>query len=134
MRPARPGGDRVSGLKRARIVWTVVFLGITLVAIVMEVVAGVWHVAGTIPWTEYLAQYVPWPFQLIAYVVLVVWLPFHFWRHDHMRKAAYNHGYRAGRLDHGAAYDLGRMAGWHEGRSGKPMPPMPGPGPRPNAD
>jgi hypothetical protein len=79
-------------VKRARIAWTVVFLGITLTAIVMEVVAGIFHPAGTIPWTEYLARYVPWPIQLAAYVVLVVWLPFHFWRHDHLRKAAYTRG------------------------------------------
>lgn len=78
--------------------WTVVFLGITLVAIVMEVLAGLWHVAGTIPWTEYIAQYVPWPFQLIAYVALVVWLPFHFWRHDHMRQIAYKQGARFAEL------------------------------------
>lgn len=83
----------MNGLKTSRIVWTIVFLGITLAAIVMEVVAGVFHPAGTIPWTEYIAKYVPWPIQLIAYVALAVWLPFHFWRHDHLRKAAYRSGY-----------------------------------------
>jgi hypothetical protein len=85
----------VTGLKKARIVWTVTFLGITLAAIVMECVAGLLHPAGTIPWTEYLARYVPWPVQLIAYVALAVWLPFHFWRHDHMRKIAYDRGMAA---------------------------------------
>jgi putative Ca2+/H+ antiporter (TMEM165/GDT1 family) len=85
----------MSGLRVKRVVWTVVFLGITLAAIAMEVVAGLWHPTGwTIPWTEYIATYVPWPVQLAAYVVLAVWLPFHFWRHDHMRKAAYEQGYR----------------------------------------
>ncbi len=83
----------MNGLRVKRTVWTVVFLGVTLVAIVMEVVAGIFHPAGTIPWTEYLARYVPWPFQLAAYVALAVWLPFHFWRHDHLRKAAYHEGY-----------------------------------------
>jgi len=86
---------RLSGLKVKRLVWTIVFLGITLAAIVMEVVAGVWHPAGTIPWTEYISQYVPWPVQLAAYVTLAVWLPFHFWRADAKRKAAYREGYRA---------------------------------------
>lgn len=91
----------MTGLKRSRIVWTVVFLGTTLAAIVMECVAGLWHPTGwTIPWTEYLARYVPWPIQLIAYVALAVWLPFHFWRHDHLRQVAY----RQGRVD--AAYDI----------------------------
>lgn len=84
----------MTGLKTKRLVWTVVFLGITLTAIVMECVAGLFHPAGTIPWTEYLARYVPWPFQLIAYVTLATWLPFHFWRHDHLRKVAYDQGAR----------------------------------------
>lgn len=83
----------MSGLKTKRLIWTIVFLGITLAAIVMEVVAGVWHPGGTIPWTEYIAAYVPWPVQLVAYVALVVWLPFHFWRHDHLKKAAQREGY-----------------------------------------
>lgn len=83
----------MTGLKRARLIWTVVFLGITLTAIVMECIAGLWHPTGwTIPWTEYLARYVPWPVQLVAYVALATWLPFHFWRHDHMRKIAYKRG------------------------------------------
>jgi len=83
-------------MKTKRIVWTIVFLSVTLAAIVMEVVAGIFHPAGTIPWTEYLARYVPWPIQLGAYVALAVWLPFHFWRHDHMRKAAYIKGVKFG--------------------------------------
>lgn len=79
-------------MKTKRIIWTVVFLSVTLAAIVMECVAGLLHPAGTIPWTEYLARYVPWPFQLAAYVILAVWLPFHFWRHDHLRQAAFKRG------------------------------------------
>jgi hypothetical protein len=89
----------MNGLKRKRIVWTIVFLGLTLAAIVMEVVAGVWHPAGTIPWTEYIAEHVPWPVQLAAYVALAVWLPFHFWRANDKAKAAYKQGYRAARID-----------------------------------
>lgn len=87
----------MNGLRVKRLVWTIVFLGVTLVAIVMECIAGLWHPTGwTIPWTEYLARYVPWPIQLTAYVILAVWLPFHFWRHDHMRGVAYKQGYLAG--------------------------------------
>lgn len=85
-------------MKTKRIIWTVVFLSITLAAIVMEVIAGIFHPAGTIPWTEYLARYVPWPIQLLAYVILAVWLPFHFWRHDHLRQIAYKSGFAAGRM------------------------------------
>lgn len=72
-------------MRTKRLVWTVAFLGVTLVAIVMECVAGLWHPGGTIPWTEYIARYVPWPIQLLAYVALAIWLPLHFWRHDHAR-------------------------------------------------
>jgi hypothetical protein len=81
-------------MKTKRLIWTVIFLSVTLAAIVMEVVAGVFHPASTIPWTEYIAKYVPWPVQLAAYVILAVWLPFHFWRHDHLRKVAYQQGRR----------------------------------------
>lgn len=86
-------------MKTKRIIWTIIFLGITLGAIVMEVIAGIWHPAGTIPWTEYIAQYIPWPIQLIAYVTLAIWLPFHFWRADAKRKAAYKRGYQDGKND-----------------------------------
>lgn len=95
-------------LQSKRRIWTAVFLGVfTLGAIVMELVAGLWHPAGwTIPWTEYLARYVPWPFQLAAYVALVIWLPIHFWRHDHLRSAAYWEGYQQARRDfHRTALD-----------------------------
>lgn len=121
-------------VRTARIVWTIIFLSITLAAIVMEVVAGVFHPAGTIPWTEYIAKYVPWPIQLTAYVALAVWLPFHFWRHDHLRKVAYDQGVRMGRrLGRTEAYENGRIAGWHEGVAGKPMPTPVGPG-KPSRD
>lgn len=79
-----------------RLIWTIVFLGITLVAIIMEVVAAVWHPAGSIPWTEYIAQYIPWPVQLLAYVILVVWLPIHFYQADQKRKKAFDAGVREG--------------------------------------
>lgn len=82
----------MSGLNTKRLIWTIFFLGATLVAIIMEVVAGIWHPAGSIPWTEYIVTYVPWPFQLTAFVVLAVWLPFHFWRADAKRKIAYRQG------------------------------------------
>lgn len=105
-------------MKTKRVVWTVAFLSVTLAAIVMEVVAGIFHPAGTIPWTEYLARYVPWPIQLGAYVALAVWLPFHFWRHDHLRKLHYRRGYLDGKSE---GYDLGlRNAPYVQGG---PVPP-----------
>lgn len=88
-------------MNNARRLWTVVFLGITGLAIAMECIAGLWHPGGTIPWTEYLAKYVPWPIQLLAYVILAVWLPVHFYHHDRIRGVAeyrgYARGYREGK-------------------------------------
>lgn len=104
-------------MKTKRVIWTVVFLSVTLAAIVMEVIAGIFHPAGTIPWTEYLARYVPWPFQLAAYVILAVWLPFHFWRHDHLRKVAYGRGFSEG---HQRALEAS-LEHWH--RHGAPLLP-----------
>jgi len=101
-----------SGLNVKRLVWTIIFLGITLAAIVMEVVAGIWHPAGTIPWTEYIAQYVPWPVQLAAYVALAVWLPFHFWRADQKRKKAFTAGVHEG-LSANRANHLDALEGAH---------------------
>jgi hypothetical protein len=102
----------VSGLKTRRVVWTVAFLSVTLAAIVMECVAGLWHPAGTIPWTEYLARYVPWPLQLAAYVILAVWLPFHFWRHDHLRSVAHRQGHQEGSS---SGYWVGHTDGYTKG-------------------
>lgn len=95
------------GLTTMRRLWTIIFLGVfTLGAIVLECIAGLWHPAGwTIPWTEYIARYVPWPVQLAAYVILAVWLPLHFWRHDHLRKVSYQAGYARGRLAARADYE-----------------------------
>lgn len=110
----------MTGLKTKRLIWTIIFLGITLLAIVLEVVAAVWHPAGSIPWTEYIAQYAPWPVQLAAYVVLMVWLPFHFWRADAQRKAAYRQGFADGKV-HGQ--ELSRMAA--SVRASRPVPGEP---------
>ena len=105
----------MTGLNTKRLLWTIFFLGVTLAAIVAEVVAGVWHPAGTIPWTEYIAQYVPWPIQLTAYVILAVWLPFHFYRADAKRKAEYARGLSAGwAKGHSLGYLDGRKAERHE--------------------
>lgn len=118
----------MSGLKAKRVVWTVIFLSVTLAAIVMECVAGLWHPAGTIPWTEYLARYVPWPIQLAAYVILAVWLPFHFWRHDHLRKDAFEQGRLIGRGEghargYGVGYTDGKQDRDREQRGNRPAGP-----------
>lgn len=118
----------MDGLHKKRIIWTVVFLGTTLAAVIMELVAGLWHPTGwTIPWTEYLARYVPWPIQLAAYVILAVWLPFHFWRHDRLRSVSWHRGFDEGHTAARARYipkihDANRTGyadGWHDATDGK---------------
>lgn len=78
--------------------WTLLFIGVfTLGAIAMEVVAGVWApIWAPLPWTWYISHYVPWPVQLLVYLVLVLWLPFHFWHADHVAKKAHSAGFLAG--------------------------------------
>jgi hypothetical protein len=120
----------MNGVKTKRLVWTIVFLGVTFAAIVLELIAGIWHLTGTIPWTEYIAHYVPWPIQLAAYVALAVWLPFHFWRHDHLRSAARQQGYANGRNDARVnfvpkikeAHDQGYLKAMED--HGIPIPPV----------
>lgn len=116
----------MSGLKLKRLIWSIAFLGVTLAAIVMECIAGLWHPTGwTIPWTEYLARYVPWPIQLIAYVALATWLPFHFWRHDHMRKIAYKRGFQEGHYEgHAEGFKAGQRLTAY--KPGGPVTPLTG--------
>lgn len=72
----------------AAILWTVAFLGVTLTAVVAELVAVLDHSNNTQPWTWYISHYVPWPVALGAYVALAAWLPFHFWVNYHRAKRA----------------------------------------------
>lgn len=78
--------------------WTLIFIGLlTLGAITLEVIAGFWAPSwAPLPWTWYISHYVPWPIQLVAYLVLALWLPFHFWHADHVAKKAHAAGYQAG--------------------------------------
>jgi hypothetical protein len=61
-----------------RTVWTVLFLGTTAAAVIMELVAANDHDPATIPWTQYVVQYVPEPVAMAALGVLVSWLIPHF--------------------------------------------------------
>jgi hypothetical protein len=64
-----------------RILWTLVFLPITALAIGGELWAGLDSNPDTIPWTDYITHYVPWPVTALAITILVAWVPWHFWRH-----------------------------------------------------
>ena len=64
--------------RRAK-VFTAVFLGITGLAIGLEIWASVDSNPDTIPWTWLLVNYVPWEVPLAVFGALVVWLPIHFY-------------------------------------------------------
>ena len=68
-------------MKRPATVWTVVFLVLTALPIGMELVAGLDSDPRTVPWTQLITTYVPWPVALAAYLALATWLPWHFWQH-----------------------------------------------------
>lgn len=73
-------------MKRPATVWTVIFLVLTAAPIGMELVAGLDSSPNTVPWTDLISRYVPWPIALGAYVALAAWLPVHFWAHYRHRK------------------------------------------------
>lgn len=74
-------------MKRA--VWVRWFLAVTAVAVVADLVAvglemwAGWDAsANTVPWTELIVTYVPWPYTAAAIAGLAVlcgWLCWHFW-------------------------------------------------------
>jgi hypothetical protein len=68
-------------VKRAALVWSIVFLILTAMPIGMELVAGLDSNPNTVPWTDLITRYVPWPIALGAYIALAAWLPLHFWAH-----------------------------------------------------
>jgi hypothetical protein len=61
-----------------RTLWTIVFLGITGVAVGMELWAGLDSIPDTVPWTDYLIQ-LPWWILMPLALALSVWLPIHLW-------------------------------------------------------
>ena len=68
-----------------RVRWTLVFLPLTALPIGLELWAGLDHSDNTIPWTDYISTYVPWPVALAAFLILAWWLPPHFVEHYQMQ-------------------------------------------------
>jgi hypothetical protein len=62
-----------------------VFLTLTAAPIAMELLAALDSSPDTVPWTQLISTWVPWPVALGAYVALAVWLPVHFWVHYRRR-------------------------------------------------
>lgn len=61
-----------------RVLWRWLFLGVTVLAIVMELVAALDRNDQTEPWTELISTYVPSEVAMLVFGALVAWLPLHF--------------------------------------------------------
>jgi hypothetical protein len=61
-----------------RAVWVTGFLSVTALAVGAELWAALDDSPDTVPWTNLIAQYVPWPITAAAIAILVAWLPTHF--------------------------------------------------------
>lgn len=66
--------------------WIVGFLTVTAVAVGAELVAAFDSSPDTVPWTDLLGEYVPWPVTAAAVALLVAWLPVHLYRRYHRSK------------------------------------------------
>jgi hypothetical protein len=62
-----------------RNVWRVAFLGVTSLALVMELWASFDGNPDTDPWTYLIVGYVPWELALAAFGALLLWVPIHFY-------------------------------------------------------
>jgi hypothetical protein len=68
-------------MKRA--VWIASFLTVTAAAVGAELWAAFDHSPDTVPWTDLLGEYVPWPVTSAAVALLVTWLPIHLYLRYH---------------------------------------------------
>jgi hypothetical protein len=76
--------------------WLVAFLGITAVAIGMELWASFDGDPSTDPWTDLIVRYIPWEITAVLVGALMLWLPLHFgWRYWRRRERR-EHGQAAG--------------------------------------
>lgn len=58
--------------------WTIGFLGITAVAIALEVFASFDGSPDTVPWTDYIVRYIPGEIAALLIGGLALWLVVHF--------------------------------------------------------
>jgi membrane protein implicated in regulation of membrane protease activity len=66
--------------------WVAGFLAATALAVGGELLAAFDSSPSTVPWTELVVRYIPWPVTATLIAVLVIWLPLHFWQWYHKRK------------------------------------------------
>lgn len=72
-------------MNKKKTAWRVAFLGVTVAAVVMELVAAWDRSANTEPWTHLIGQYVPGPLTLVVIVLGARWLWDHF-VHEYKRR------------------------------------------------
>ena len=60
--------------------WTIGFLSVTALAIVMEVIAATDSNPDTVPWTTLIVDHVPYEFTFLVIGGMSVWLMIHFLR------------------------------------------------------
>jgi hypothetical protein len=63
--------------------WITGFLTVTAAAVGGELWAALDHSPDTVPWTDLLGDYVPWPVTTAAVALLVTWLPTHLYLRYH---------------------------------------------------
>jgi len=63
---------------RERNLWRTGFLGVTVLAIVAELVGAFDGNPSTDPWTDLITAYVPWQLALAVFCALAGWVPVHF--------------------------------------------------------
>lgn len=63
----------------SRKAFVAVFLTVTAAALGMELWASFDSSPETVPWTDLIRDNVPWPVTAGAILVLIVWLPWHFY-------------------------------------------------------
>jgi hypothetical protein len=66
-----------------RTVWITGFLTVTAAAVVGELWAAFDRSPDTVPWTDLLGEYVPWPVTAATVALLVTWLPIHLYLRYH---------------------------------------------------
>jgi hypothetical protein len=63
---------------KTRTIATTAFLSLTALTVGTEVFFAFDASPNTLPWTQIIAQHVPWPVTALAIFALIVWLPGHF--------------------------------------------------------
>lgn len=69
-----------------KLLWRIGFLGVTVLAVVMELIAAWDGSSDTEPWTHLIGQYVPGPLTLVVIVLGARWLWDHFVHEYKVRK------------------------------------------------